>query len=122
MRCYTSMVQTKTHHLVRNKRPQEVEGKPVTVMDTPTHLQPRIGASTPAKSEAPSVGVSAPCDWQWGPEMINLRDWLKAALEKAGGITTGSGIGGCQVDVELELEGHRFNVSVSPVFREHREP
>ena len=61
--------------------------------------------------------MSEETDWQWANEMINLRDWLKAALENAGGTTTGSGIGGCQVDVELELEGHRFNVSISPVFR-----
>ena len=51
------------------------------------------------------------------PELINLRDWLRAALESAGGQTTGSGVGCNFVDIELELQGCRFDVTIKPIIR-----
>lgn len=49
--------------------------------------------------------------------LLNSRDWLRKALEAAGAKSTGSGVGGCQADVDIELEGCEFNVSIRPRMR-----
>ena len=47
---------------------------------------------------------------------LNLRDWLEAALKAAGAKeSTGMGIGGGQADIDIELEGMRYNVSIKPL-------
>lgn len=53
-------------------------------------------------------------------ELINLRDWMRKALEAAGGQTTGSGFGCSWVDIELEIDGHRFEVTVKPIISTQR--
>jgi hypothetical protein len=46
--------------------------------------------------------------------MLNMRDWLEAALLASGVIVTGAGIGMGEADIDFELEGHPFNVRIKP--------
>lgn len=47
--------------------------------------------------------------------MLNMRWWLERALKANGGTLTGGGIGCGQADVDVEIDGHRFNVSIRPL-------
>lgn len=54
------------------------------------------------------------------PEMdieafFNMRDWLKSACEAKGAKMVGGGVGCGQADIDIELEGARFNVSIKPL-------
>lgn len=46
--------------------------------------------------------------------LFNSRDWLRAALEAKGAKITGGGVGLGQADLDFELEGCKFNVSLAP--------
>ena len=46
---------------------------------------------------------------------INARDWLQKALEAQGAARIGAGVGLGQADIDIELEGARFNVSIRPL-------
>lgn len=46
---------------------------------------------------------------------FNMRDWLKAACEAKGARMTGGGVGLGQADIDIELEGHRYNISIRPL-------
>ena len=48
---------------------------------------------------------------------FNMRDWLQRACETAGARQTGGGIGLGQADIDIELEGHHYNVSIRPLRR-----
>lgn len=43
---------------------------------------------------------------------FNMRDWLQKALEAKGAKMIGGGFGGGQADLDIELEGCKFNVSI----------
>jgi hypothetical protein len=43
-----------------------------------------------------------------------MRDWLERACEAAGGKRVAGGIGFGQADIDIELEGCRFNISIRP--------
>lgn len=45
---------------------------------------------------------------------FNMRDWLQAACEAKGAKSVGGGIGCGQADIDIELEGHRYNISIRP--------
>lgn len=45
---------------------------------------------------------------------VNMRDWLERACEAAGAKRVGGGIGFGQADIDIELEGCRFNISIRP--------
>jgi len=47
----------------------------------------------------------------------NARDWLRKATEAAGAKCVGSGIGMGQADIDVELDGARFNISIRPLPR-----
>lgn len=47
--------------------------------------------------------------------LLNSRDWLRKALEAKGAKISGGGIGCGQADLEIVLEGFRFNVSIRPL-------
>lgn len=47
--------------------------------------------------------------------LLNSRRWLEKALEAAGATRTGAGIGMGQADVDIILEGCKFNVSIRPL-------
>jgi hypothetical protein len=45
---------------------------------------------------------------------FNLREWLQKAVEAKGAKMVGGGIGMGQADIDIELEGCRFNISIRP--------
>lgn len=46
---------------------------------------------------------------------LNVRDWLQGACEAKGAKMTGGGIGYGQADIDIELEGCRYNISIKPL-------
>lgn len=46
---------------------------------------------------------------------MNMRDWLERACEAAGAKRVGGGIGCGQADIDIALEGCRFNISIRPL-------
>lgn len=46
---------------------------------------------------------------------FNMRDWLRKACEAQGGKFVGGGFGMGQADIDIELEGCRFNISIRPL-------
>lgn len=48
---------------------------------------------------------------------FNMRDWLQAACEAKGARIVGGGFGMGQADIDVELEGCRFNISIRPISR-----
>lgn len=48
---------------------------------------------------------------------FNMRDWLQKACEAKGARKTGGGIGFGQADIDIELEGHHYNISIRPLRR-----
>ena len=47
--------------------------------------------------------------------LFNSRDWLTKAVEAQGAKFTGGGVGMGQADIDIELEGMRFNISIKPL-------
>jgi hypothetical protein len=45
---------------------------------------------------------------------LNMRGWLERACGAAGAKCVGAGIGFGQADIDIELEGCRFNISIRP--------
>ena len=45
---------------------------------------------------------------------FNMRGWLQTAVEAAGAKMIGGGIGCGQADIDIELEGCKFNISIRP--------
>jgi hypothetical protein len=56
------------------------------------------------------VGVSGDFDL-----LLNLRDWLTDAMVAKGAKFTGGGVGCGQADIDITLEGMRYNVTIAPV-------
>ena len=74
---------------------------------TPAPISP-----VPAKVEL--IGAASFGD----PEtLLNSRDWLRRALESRGAKIVGGGVGCGQADLDIELEGCAFNVSIRPIAR-----
>lgn len=46
---------------------------------------------------------------------FNMREWLQGACEAKGAKMVGGGIGGGQADIDIELEGHTYNISIRPL-------
>lgn len=46
---------------------------------------------------------------------LNVRTWLKDALESKGATFDGGGIGMGRADIDITLEGHRYNVAIRPL-------
>lgn len=47
--------------------------------------------------------------------LFNSRGWLQSALEAKGAKVVGGGCGLGQADLDIELEGFKFNVSICPL-------
>lgn len=45
----------------------------------------------------------------------NMRKWLEAAVTAAGAKITGAGLGCGQADVDIEMDGCRYNISMKPM-------
>jgi hypothetical protein len=48
---------------------------------------------------------------------LNMRDWLQKACEAQGAKMTGGGVGLGGADIDIELEGCRYNVFIKPILR-----
>ncbi len=46
---------------------------------------------------------------------LNMRDWVTAALEAKGAKFTGGGFCGSESDIDIELEGMRYNIRIRPL-------
>jgi hypothetical protein len=46
---------------------------------------------------------------------LNMRDWLTKAVEAKGARRTGGGVGMGQADIDIELDGCRYNISIKPL-------
>jgi hypothetical protein len=46
---------------------------------------------------------------------FNMRDWLQKACEAQGAKMVGGGVGMGQADIDIELDGCRYNISIKPV-------
>jgi hypothetical protein len=50
-------------------------------------------------------------------QLFNMRDWLEAALAAKGAKIVGGGSGMGMADLDIELEGYKFNVVIKPVIK-----
>lgn len=69
--------------------------------------EPPLFAST---TELPQLELHP--DFGDTESMWNMRQWLQNAIEKAGAKQTGAGMGMGEADIDFELEGHKFNVTI----------
>lgn len=74
----------------------------------------------PADGDILNVGV--PVDIPMGDlgfqdigAAFNMRDWLQKACEAQGAKMVGGGFGFGQADIDIELEGYCFNISIRPL-------
>lgn len=47
-------------------------------------------------------------------KLLTARNWLSSALHAAGAVSHGAGIGGGQADIDIEVGGLKYNVSIRP--------
>lgn len=66
--------------------------------------------------ELPTRMVLSP-DFGDPETLLNSQSWLQKSLEAKGARITGGGGGGGQADLDIELEGCEFNVSIRPRIR-----
>jgi hypothetical protein len=52
-----------------------------------------------------------------GEAFLNMRNWLTSAVEAKGAKFTGGGVGFGQADIDIELDGCRYNISIKPLAR-----
>lgn len=45
----------------------------------------------------------------------NMRAWLRKAVEEAGAECTGSGIGFGALDLDIELDGFKYSITMKPL-------
>lgn len=53
-------------------------------------------------------------DWE---ALLNMRNWLEEAIKAKGGKVTGGGCGMGQADLDVELEGFPYDLTIKPVIR-----
>lgn len=60
------------------------------------------------------TGLVLSNDFGDAESLWNSRRWLEAALTAKGAKVTGAGMGMGQADIDILLEGYKFNVSIKP--------
>lgn len=85
-------------------------GDPNTPGTATTELPPVFGFGTPEGGLATLATMDVDA-------FFNMRDWLQAACEAKGARMTGGGIGCGQADIDIELDGHHYNISIRPLRR-----
>ena len=77
--------------------------------------RPAIGGQALQDVGAPYFGESIPAaKFPDADIAYAARGWLQKACEAAGATVVGAGVGCGQSDIDIELDGHRFNVSIRP--------
>ena len=51
-------------------------------------------------------------------QLLNMRDWLQKACEAQRAKMIGGGCGMGEADIDVELEGHRYNIRIKPILRD----
>jgi hypothetical protein len=72
---------------------------------------------THANDDGPVLPAALHPDFGDWPQMLNMRDWLEAACQAKGAKFTGGGCGMGEADIDIELEGHHFNIRIRPLIR-----
>jgi hypothetical protein len=84
--------------------PFAIPGNP-NIIPIPVNLPEMAGFGTEEGGLA-SMDVTA---------FLNMRDWVQSACEAKGAKMVGGGIGCGQADIDIELEGCRYNISIRPL-------
>lgn len=90
-----------------NPEDRPSEGGPVSVglpATSPTDLPP--SADYPFGYALQDMDVEA---------FFNMRGWLQKAVEAQGAKMTGGGVGMGQADIDIELDGCAYNISIKPL-------
>ncbi len=66
----------------------------------------------PPDMPPPGSGIAGTSDAE---AFLNMREWLERAVEAKGARVDGGGIGGGAADIDIVLEGHRYNISIRPL-------
>lgn len=53
-----------------------------------------------------------PKDWEAN---LNMRNWIQKALEDKGAEIIGTGVGAYQSDLDIEIEGMKYNIRIRPL-------
>lgn len=48
-------------------------------------------------------------------QLLNMRGWLEKAVVAKGAEFEGGGVGMGEADIDILLEGHRFNIRIKPL-------
>jgi len=96
-----------------------------TPAEPPSNVAPFRKAETQAARRENGIGVSQntslPQAIELHPDfgdtesMFNMRDWLQKALEAKGAKKTGAGCGMGECDIDIEIDGYKFNVRIKPI-------
>jgi hypothetical protein len=70
-----------------------------------TELPPVFGMGT-SEGGFESMDVEA---------FFNMRGWLQSACEAKGARMTGGGMGCGVADIDIELDGHHYNITIKPL-------
>jgi hypothetical protein len=54
-------------------------------------------------------------DFGDGDQMLNMRNWLEQALVAHGAVFDGGGCGMGEADIDILVQGMRFNVRIKPL-------
>lgn len=61
------------------------------------------------------AGMQLHTDFGEPDVLFNMRDWIRRACEAQGARFTGGGIGMGAADIDIEIDGHKFNVRIKPI-------
>lgn len=50
-------------------------------------------------------------------QLFNMRGWLEKACELNGAKVTGGGIGMGSADIDIQLEGHSYYLTIKPIMK-----
>lgn len=95
------------------------EGRKVTVpapviVDLLNERAARGASKTPINPPGPNAPEVLADDFGDPITLLNSRDWLTMAVEAKGARVTGGGCGMGQADIDIVLEGCKFNVCIRP--------
>ena len=74
----------------------------------------------PSETTTELPPLSGLADGQDALVALNMRDWLQKACEAKGAKMVGGGIGFGGADIDIELEGCRYNVFIQAITSHHQ--
>jgi hypothetical protein len=76
--------------------------------------------NTPPTPQAEMLDSENPLGFDSAAEIepaFNMRQWVEQALVAKGAKQTGAGIGFGEADIDIELEGCRYNIRIKAIMR-----